>query len=122
MHRIFAQHLQRLSAAGGGLYIEAPFFMLSGDKAPETAAVDPGDPEPVMRHLEKTGRRLTAILNTHHHSDHTGGNRALLERFPDIPVYGGAGDRGRRSDAGRSPCVGLFAHRFICKLLLFSRQ
>ena len=70
-------------------------FMLSGDKAPETAAVDPGDPEPVMRHLEKTGRRLTAILNTHHHSDHTGGNRALLERFPDIPVYGGAGDRGR---------------------------
>jgi hydroxyacylglutathione hydrolase len=72
-------------------------FMLSDDKAPEAAAVDPGNPEPVLRHLEETGRHLTAILITHHHSDHTGGNAALLERFPEIPVYGGAGDRGRIS-------------------------
>ncbi|MBN2243010.1 MAG: hydroxyacylglutathione hydrolase [Acidobacteria bacterium] len=70
-------------------------FMLSGDAGPETAAVDPGDAEPVFRYLQTSGRPLTAILNTHHHRDHTGGNRALLERFPGIAVFGGAGDRGR---------------------------
>jgi len=70
-------------------------FVLSDNAALEAAAVDPGDPKPVLRHLRKTGCSLTAILNTHHHSDHTGGNLELLEHFPDIPVYGGAGDRGR---------------------------
>ena len=70
-------------------------FMLSDDAALEAAVVDPGDPKPVLQHLQNTGCPLTAILNTHHHSDHTGGNMALLEHFPDIPVFGGAADRGR---------------------------
>ena len=70
-------------------------FLLLNDAAPEVAVVDPGDARPVLRYLQNSGCRLTAILNTHHHGDHTSGNRALLERFPDIPVLGGAGDRGR---------------------------
>lgn len=70
-------------------------FLLFDDADLEAAVVDPGDPEPVLQHLQNTGCPLTAILNTHHHGDHTGGNMALLERFPDIPVFGGAGDRGR---------------------------
>lgn len=70
-------------------------FLLLDDAGKEAAAVDPGDAGPVLRYLQGAGRRLAAILNTHHHGDHTGGNRALLQRFPDIPVYGGAGDRGR---------------------------
>jgi hydroxyacylglutathione hydrolase len=70
-------------------------FMLLEDEAPGAAAVDPGAAEPVLRFLENTGRQLTGILNTHHHTDHTGGNRELAKRFPGIPVYGSAGDRGR---------------------------
>jgi hydroxyacylglutathione hydrolase len=70
-------------------------FLLHEDTAPEAVVVDPGDAGPVLQHLQRTGRRLTAILNTHHHGDHVGGNRALLERFPGIPIFGGAGDRGR---------------------------
>jgi hydroxyacylglutathione hydrolase len=70
-------------------------FMILSDAAPEAAVVDPGDAEPVFKYLQNTGRRLTAILNTHHHGDHVGGNSKLLKRFPGIPVYGGAGDRGR---------------------------
>jgi hydroxyacylglutathione hydrolase len=70
-------------------------FLLLDDTSSETAVVDPGEAEPVIRYLQKTGRNLTGILNTHHHSDHTGGNRELLRRFPGIPVFGGAGDRGR---------------------------
>jgi hydroxyacylglutathione hydrolase len=70
-------------------------FLLLDDRAPEFAAVDPGESEPVLEYMRKTGRRLTAILNTHHHGDHTGGNRALLKPYPHIAVFGGAGDRGR---------------------------
>jgi hydroxyacylglutathione hydrolase len=70
-------------------------FLLLDDTATEAAAVDPGDAEPVLEYLQGSGLHLAAILNTHHHKDHVGGNRALLERFPGIPVFGGAGDRGR---------------------------
>ncbi len=73
-------------------------FMLLSDSTEDAAAVDPGDAAPVLQYLAKTGRRLTAILNTHHHQDHTGGNKALLSHFPRIPVYGGLGDRGRIPD------------------------
>jgi hydroxyacylglutathione hydrolase len=70
-------------------------FLLLDDAASEVTAVDPGDAAPVLAYLQDTGRRLAAILNTHHHKDHVGGNRTLLARYPGIPVFGGAGDRGR---------------------------
>lgn len=44
-----------------------------------TAAVDPAVHEPVLERLAATGWRLSHILNTHHHGDHTGGNLALKE-------------------------------------------
>jgi len=70
-------------------------FLLLNEAAPEAAVVDPGEAAPVLGYLQNAGRRLTAILITHHHGDHTGGNRDLVKRFPGIAVYGGAGDRGR---------------------------
>lgn len=70
-------------------------FLLLHDIAEEAAAVDPGDAGPVLEYLRRTGRRLVAILNTHHHRDHVGGNRVLLEHFPGIPVFAGWHDRGR---------------------------
>jgi hydroxyacylglutathione hydrolase len=70
-------------------------YLLLNDAAPEAAVVDPGDAAPVLWHLQNSGRRLTAILNTHHHGDHTGGNADLAKRFPGIPVYAGVVDRGR---------------------------
>lgn len=53
------------------------------------AVVDPGDAAPVLAYLEREGATLSAILATHHHADHVGGNKALLARFP-VPVYGPA--------------------------------
>jgi hydroxyacylglutathione hydrolase len=70
-------------------------YLLLDDNGRELAAVDPGVAEPVLRYLQKTGMRLTAILNTHHHHDHAGGNGELVSRYPGIPVLGGARDRGR---------------------------
>src|SRR5690348_6815099 len=54
------------------------------------AVVDPGDAAPVLDYLEREGLTLSAIINTHHHGDHVGGNEALLEKHA-VPVFGPAG-------------------------------
>lgn len=56
-------------------------------KGVHAAVVDPGDAGPVVARLEAEGLALCAILCTHHHGDHVGGNADLLRRFP-VPVYG----------------------------------
>lgn len=59
------------------------------------AVVDPAIASPVLEYLKELDAKLIAIFNTHHHSDHVGGNRELIKHFPDLCVYGGAEDRGR---------------------------
>ena len=44
--------------------------------------VDPGDATPVIKILQKLNLELTAILITHHHSDHIDGVNDLLEYKP----------------------------------------
>ncbi|MDH5748596.1 MAG: MBL fold metallo-hydrolase, partial [Rhodospirillales bacterium] len=43
----------------------------------ETAVVDPAVAGPVRDALTAKGWKLSHILNTHHHGDHTGGNLEL---------------------------------------------
>ncbi len=56
------------------------------------AVVDPGDAQPVLDYLAREKLKLVAILNTHHHADHVGGNAALLAQTP-VPVFGPHDDR-----------------------------
>ena len=58
------------------------------------AVVDPSEAGPVQKKLAASGQRLTHILNTHHHPDHTGGNLELKEAF-GAPVIGPEKDRAR---------------------------
>ena len=58
------------------------------------AIIDPSESEPVFRYLETHGLQPLAILNTHHHPDHVGGNRELQKAY-DLPIYGAAEDRDR---------------------------
>ena len=44
-------------------------------------AVDPGDPAVLIAFLDAQQLALTAVLITHHHRDHTGGNTALRQRY-----------------------------------------
>jgi hydroxyacylglutathione hydrolase len=58
------------------------------------AVVDPSEPEPVKSALTARDLKLTHILNTHHHFDHTGGNLPLKEEFGAV-VVGPENDRDR---------------------------
>jgi hydroxyacylglutathione hydrolase len=59
------------------------------DEATGTAAVvDCAEAAPVLAAAERAGARLTAILPTHHHYDHVGGNADLLAARPALAVYG----------------------------------
>jgi hydroxyacylglutathione hydrolase len=70
-------------------------FVLYDAQRKVAAVVDPAEAEPVLHCLETLNAELVAILNTHHHHDHVGGNVALLREFSQAVVYGGAEDRGR---------------------------
>lgn len=46
---------------------------------------------PALSKLEASGDiKLGAIVNTHHHYDHSGGNAVLAARYPGLPVIAGA--------------------------------
>ncbi len=46
----------------------------------EALVIDPGVHEPVLSFLDKQNVELKAILNTHHHKDHIGGNAVIKEK------------------------------------------
>jgi hydroxyacylglutathione hydrolase len=64
-------------------------YIWSLQRGRKGVVVDPGDAAPVIAHFDREGLELCAILATHHHNDHVGGNRALLARWP-VPVFGPA--------------------------------
>lgn len=70
-------------------------FLLHDSKQNIAAVVDPAEAEPVLKKLTELKADLVAIFNTHHHNDHVGGNKQLMQHFPKVTVYGGAEDRGR---------------------------
>jgi hydroxyacylglutathione hydrolase len=70
-------------------------FLLHDPQTHQAAVVDPAEAQPVLQQLRTLDAELVAIFNTHHHSDHVGGNRVLLQHFPQAIVYGGTEDRGR---------------------------
>ena len=51
----------------------------------------PAMPRLCWTYLQHEKLKLVAILNTHHHNDHVGGNAALLQEFT-VPVYGPANE------------------------------
>jgi hydroxyacylglutathione hydrolase len=60
----------------------------------EAAVVDAPEAAPVERRVEQLGVRVTKILSTHHHPDHSQANPALAKRY-DAPVYGHVSDAKR---------------------------
>ncbi|ODV82398.1 hydroxyacylglutathione hydrolase [Suhomyces tanzawaensis NRRL Y-17324] len=53
--------------------------------------IDAAEPEDVYKYLKenKPGFELKAIVNTHHHYDHSDGNKEFHKKYPDLPVVAG---------------------------------
>jgi hydroxyacylglutathione hydrolase len=61
----------------------------------EAAVVDCAEAAPVLAEVARRRARLVAVLATHHHFDHVGGNLDLLAAVPGLRVYGSADDAPR---------------------------
>ncbi len=70
-------------------------YLVVCEETGQAGVVDPSEAAPVAERVETEGVELKAILSTHHHMDHIGGNKELLQRYPGLAVYGHASDRGR---------------------------
>ena len=66
-------------------------WILREDQSGQTFVIDPSLAQPVEHFLSERGWSLTAILNTHHHHDHIGGNLELKAKY-NCPIYGYSGD------------------------------
>jgi hydroxyacylglutathione hydrolase len=61
--------------------------------------VDPGlEPQKILDYLDGQQLVPAAILNTHGHSDHVGGNATLKTRWPDCPLVIGSADAPKLSN------------------------
>jgi hydroxyacylglutathione hydrolase len=69
-------------------------YLLLCEKTGDAAVVDAPEAEPVLRRARQLGVRVTKILSTHHHPDHSAANPELAKRY-DAPVYGHVSDAKR---------------------------
>lgn len=66
----------------------------------DALVIDPGlDPEAILDFLAEQELTPAAILNTHGHADHIGGNAALKQAFPQTPLIIGAAEAPLLADA-----------------------
>jgi hydroxyacylglutathione hydrolase len=65
-------------------------WLLHDEATGETAALDPGEAQPMLDAATERGWTITAVWNTHWHPDHIGGNAAI-----DAPVTGPGAERAK---------------------------
>jgi hydroxyacylglutathione hydrolase len=70
-------------------------YLVHDEASRDAFVVDPSEAQPVIAALTQNNLRLVAILNTHHHMDHVGGNEDLLAACGAMPVYAHSSDQGR---------------------------
>jgi hydroxyacylglutathione hydrolase len=70
-------------------------YLVVDPESGEAGVVDCAEAAPVLAAAQRAGVTLVAVLATHHHFDHVGGNLDLLAAHPDLRVYGSAADAPR---------------------------
>ena len=56
-------------------------YLLRNEHKNITSVIDPGESEPVIKFLNVKKWHLDEVINTHHHHDHIGGNKELLDVY-----------------------------------------
>lgn len=70
-------------------------YLLIPEGGKRAALVDCSEAGPVLAEVERRGLQLEAILSTHWHYDHVGGNEDVARALPGVRVLGSAGEEGR---------------------------
>jgi hydroxyacylglutathione hydrolase len=88
-------------------------YLVVDEAARAAGIVDCAEADAVLKTVAKEGVKLGAILPTHHHFDHIGGNQDLLDAVPGLTVYGFderiTGVTDRVNDGARARVAGLEA-------------
>ena len=63
-------------------------YLVIDESTRDAGIVDCAEAAPVLNAVAQEKTKLTAILPTHHHYDHVGGNEDLLSKNPGLTVYG----------------------------------
>lgn len=74
-------------------------YLVSDGASRECAVVDCAEADKVLAETRRLGLSLVAVLTTHWHPDHSGGNEDLARLVPNIRVYGA------RAEGGRIPAL-----------------
>jgi glyoxylase-like metal-dependent hydrolase (beta-lactamase superfamily II) len=73
------------------------------DGRDDCVVIDPGlEPGRIIDFLEQHRLTPAAILNTHGHSDHIGGNGSMKDRWPDCPLVIGHAEADKLTDANKN--------------------
>ncbi|CAE8594392.1 unnamed protein product, partial [Polarella glacialis] len=68
-------------------------YLLIDDESKTAMAVDPAEAHLVLDRAKQEGVQVVAVLTTHHHYDHAGGNAEMVKQVLDIKVFGGRLDK-----------------------------
>ena len=63
-------------------------WIISCPETMECAGIDIYDTEPFFNYIKQNNLKPVAVLNTHHHQDHVGGNGSIAKKYDNIKFYG----------------------------------
>src|SRR5208282_3454033 len=70
-------------------------YLVIDDGSKQCAVVDCAEADKVIAAAKSHGAKIVAVLTTHWHGDHSGGNNGIVARLPGIKVYGASAEGGR---------------------------
>lgn len=70
-------------------------YLIVDDAAKVCGVVDCAEADKVLAEISRRSLELVAVLSTHWHFDHVGGNQDLLKAKPKLKVYGARAEGGR---------------------------
>jgi hydroxyacylglutathione hydrolase len=70
-------------------------YLVVDDGTKQCGVVDCSEAPKVLAEVERRGLKLIAVLPTHWHFDHVGGNEDLVRALPGLRVYGAIAENGR---------------------------
>jgi hydroxyacylglutathione hydrolase len=70
-------------------------YLVADDASGKCAVVDCAEADKVIAAAKQHGVEIVAVLTTHWHPDHSGGNEDIASKIPGLRIYGASAEKGR---------------------------